>query len=187
MWQFFRVRPENGPPRRIAAAAALVERFLPSGLVDGLAGLLTAEPSPSPAEARAALLVTQKEGYWAQHVDFDKGWRFNPTLLGSSRAADMVVNVVLPFFYSWAEERRDARLRDRCLDLYRSFPPLSQNSITREMERMLLPDEANKKSINTALRQQGLIGLYKKRCLGLLCEGCAFDGRSGARLRELEG
>ena len=38
MWQFFRVRPENGPPRRIAAAAALVERFLPSGLVDGLAG-----------------------------------------------------------------------------------------------------------------------------------------------------
>ena len=87
----------------------------------------------------------------------------------------MVVNVVLPFFYSWAEERRDARLRDRCLELYRAHPPLSQNSITREMERMLLPDGASK-TVTTALRQQGLIHLYKKRCLGLLCQGCAFDG-----------
>jgi hypothetical protein len=43
-WQLFRVRPENAPARRVAAAAAMVERFLPAGLpaslVDGLRRLV---------------------------------------------------------------------------------------------------------------------------------------------------
>ena len=175
-WQFFRVRPENAPPRRIAAAAALVQRFLSGGLVEGLAGLMAADQGPSPVQARTALAVTVEDWYWAQHVDFGRRWRFNPTRMGGSRAADMVVNVVLPFFHSWAERRSDSRLRERCLELYRDHPPLSPNAITRQMERILLPDGAGK-VVTSALRQQGLIGLYKKRCLGLLCEGCALGGR----------
>ena len=174
-WQLFRVRPENAPPRRVAAAAALVDSFLGTGLVEGLADVLGSRPGPEPAEVRRALTVTQ-QGYWARHVDFGKDLqKFNPTLLGSSRASDMVVNVVLPFFHAWADERGDARLRERCLELYRGHPPLSQNRIIREMERMLLPEGA-RRVVTSALRQQGLIGLYKKRCQGLLCQGCGLAG-----------
>ncbi len=172
-WQHFRVRPENAPLRRVAAAAALVERFLPIGLLAGLAGQLESD-DPSAAGLRESLTVT-RDGYWARHLDFGRASGLNPTLVGKGRASDMVVNVVLPFFHSWAEERRDTWLRNRCLELYRAHPPLSENRIIREMERMLVPDGAGKVA-TTAIQQQGLIGLYKRRCKGLLCQGCAFEG-----------
>ena len=117
--------------------------------------------------------MVAQDGYWARHVDFGAQWRPNPTRLGASRASDMVVNVLLPFFYAWGRDRGGERLRRRCLDLYRSHPPLSENHITREMERMLQL-EGDRRVVTTAQRQQGLIHLYKRRCAGLLCEGCAL-------------
>lgn len=95
-----------------------------------------------------------------------------------ARPAEMAVNVVLPFFHAWALERRDARLAEGCLALYRAHPDLAQNQVTREMERMLLPSGA-RRVVRSAARQQGLMHLYKRRCARLLCQGCDLAGSTG--------
>ena len=83
----------------------------------------------------------------------------------------MVVNVVLPFAFAWGERQSQPELRDRALELYRSYPKLEENQITRQMRRQLFA-EAGTKVVNSARRQQGLIHLYHRHCLGGDCLHC---------------
>lgn len=173
IWRFFQIRPENSPPRRIAAAAGLISAWERSG---PLRWLLETEADLPPgswvAALRQRLLVTHRT-YWALHWDFGKESAWRPTLLGAERAADIVINVVLPFCYGWATQQGARRLAARCLEAYRLHPPLSENRVTRLMTRMLLPDDG-RRVIHTARRQQGLIHLSKTRCASLLCAGCSL-------------
>lgn len=170
-WQCFRLRPENGPVRRVAGAAALVEAFLREGPATALERVLTAlGGAPTASMLRQALTIVE-HGYWAGHWDFGKRRKHAATLIGADRASDMAVNVVLPFFYGRALLTGDRGLQRLCLETYRAHPPLSSNHVTREMERMLRPGLAHG-TIATARRQQGLLRLYGTRCSKLLCDGC---------------
>ena len=80
--------------------------------------------------------------------------------VGHGRAADVVVNVVLPFLHAYGRHGLNQGVADAALDLYRSFPALSDNEITREMKRLLRPGP-EAVEVTTARRQQGLIRLYK--------------------------
>lgn len=174
VWQLHRVRPENAPARRIAAAAALAGRFIESG--GPFAWARAAFEGPDPLHAALGLrrrLLVRTGGYWAGHWDFARPGGRNPTLLGEGRAGDIVVNVALPFLYGWAARAGDREMASRALAAYRAHPLLSGNRVTREVERMLFPDGA-RGVVRTARRQQGLIHLYKRRCAGLLCGACAF-------------
>ncbi|MYC30953.1 MAG: DUF2851 family protein [Chloroflexi bacterium] len=149
-WHCFRVRPANHPRHRIAGAARLLTRCTAraeegEGLVED--GLITffdnAVNSCKPASLASALTVNASE---------KKG----PAYIGTGRARDMAVNVVLPFFHAWHDGGDTA-----ALDLYRVFPKLQENEVTREMkDRLLLPEWAG--LISTAQRQQGLIHLYRQ-------------------------
>ena len=139
-WALFRVRPANHPARRIVGAAHLIDRYAATGLVEGLAD-----------DVRCG----------------DAGWLVKkrlsaPPFVGRGRAGDMAVNVVLPALHAWAGLRRDAKLRETCLELYRSFPKLSENEITREMRRLLAPRGAAVAAA-TSRRQQGLMHLYRSQ------------------------
>ena len=171
-WRWDQVRPVNAPARRVAAAAGLVIRFLDSGLVEGLREALTGGDQGSPEGVAAVhqALSVQGAGYWAEHHDFGGRSRLPPALIGPGRAADMTVNAVLPFFVALGRAREDYGLADRCMTLYRSHPPLEVNRVTKTMTGLLLPEGSA--FSHTAQRQQGMIGLYKRRCSGLLCDGC---------------
>ncbi len=80
--------------------------------------------------------------------------------IGTDRARDMAVNVVLPYFHAMGLWSGDGKLVESCLTLYRSYPPLQENELTREMLYQLLPEEW-RRVINSARRQQGLIHLYR--------------------------
>ena len=139
-WALFRVRPANHPARRIVGAAHLIDRYAATGLVEGLAD-----------DVRCG----------------DAGWLVKkrlsaPPFVGRGRAGDMAVNVVLPALHAWAGLRRDSKLRETCLELFRSFPKLSENEITREMRRLLAPRGAAVDAA-TSRRQQGLMHLYRSQ------------------------
>lgn len=80
--------------------------------------------------------------------------------IGQGRAREMAVNAVLPVMYAWAGIRRDPRLQESVLALYRGFPGLGDNEITREMKRLMSPGERPLKVVG-ARRQQGLVQVYK--------------------------
>lgn len=170
-WATHGLRPENSAPRRLAAAAALAARWLAHGPIAPFARVLSCDDLS--ADALEGLFAVSTSGYWASNWDFGKPCRPNPTLLGAGRAGDIVVNVILPFFCGCAMRSGDKTLEARALALYRAWPPLAPNGVTREMERMLLPDGA-RRVVTSARRQQGLLHLYRTRCTRLRCAGCAL-------------
>jgi hypothetical protein len=137
-WRLFRVRPSNHPLRRLKGAAELLDRYLDSGLVRGL------EDETQNGDVRS--LVGQLSA---------------PPFIGGGRASDMAVNVVLPFLHACAGVQKAPDLDASCVGLYRSFPRLQDNEITREMAR-LLDQGHSRKTVTGARRQQGLIHFYKR-------------------------
>ena len=94
------------------------------------------------------------------------------TLVGRQRAADIVVNVVLPLLHAGAVAERKTAMAMACLRLAKGAPRLEENEITREMADLLrLP--ARVITVG-AYRQQGLIHIYR----GLLRQGVSSEGRS---------
>lgn len=139
-WHCFRVRPANHPLRRIAGAAALLDRFLDEGLVPGLS---RAAESGSPRELLSALTLAG-------------GPSGSGALIGRGRAGDLVVNAVLPFLHALAAQRSQ---KNAYLDLYHRLGKLQENELTRETASQLM--ELAWPAVTTnARRQQGLLHLH---------------------------
>jgi hypothetical protein len=154
-WHLFRVRPANHPVRRVAGAAHLVDRFVDTGLLAGLVDRVS-------SDGRQVLV---------------RDLTMRP-FIGVGRARDMAVNVVLPFVHAWSGVARRPDSRARSLELYRAFPALEDNEVTREMKRLLFPGRDDVEA-RGARRQQGLIHLYG-RLTGRLPGGSPDGVRSSA-------
>ena len=92
-------------------------------------------------------------------VDRDAGQK--AAYVGASRARELVVNVVLPFFHGRANlrgENEDATAR---LKLYHRVGKLPDNELLREMANRLMPSEWVGLLTN-ARRQQGLLHLQRR-------------------------
>ncbi|HKP54844.1 MAG TPA: DUF2851 family protein [Chloroflexia bacterium] len=183
-WVTDRVRPANTPPRRLAAAARLLARLLweRGGMLGPFLHALNTTASPAELGKQwTGLLTVPAGGYWAAHSDFGRPLsgegKEEVALVGGSRAADMVVNILLPALIARAEREGQPDEREAALAVYASYPRLSENKITRAMA-----DEAlgpmRKKVINTARHQQGLIHLYRLYCEARRCYECPLSGLS---------
>ncbi len=168
-WHLFKVRPSNSPTRRLVAMSHLLLRYR-EGILEALIRLVKAVPlSRGYHRLEKGLLVTT-EGYWASHFDFGSGSRIrSPTLLGSGRAADISVNVLLPFAFAWGQLTSRPELERKALDLYYHYPRLMMNSVERHMTVQL----GLRRNFVTAARwQQGLIHIYNSRCTQGRCRHC---------------
>jgi hypothetical protein len=157
-WHVFRVRPDNHPVRRLCGAACLLARFWEmDGLLEGALRLIN-ESGSCTDHIEAGFMVNSAERYSGR----------KHTLIGRGRAREIVVNVVLPFAYAWAEATAHTRLVKHVLELYRGYSKMCENEITRDLTALLLGPGASG-LVNSARRQQGLIHLattvcYKHRC-----------------------
>ena len=166
-WHLFRVRPHNSPARRLVAMSHLICRYREKGLLDGLTG--PSFGSGGHRRLEEGLTVTAL-GYWASRFDF--GWASrisSPTLLGRGRAADISVNVLLPFTFARGRATALPDLAAGALDLYRRYPRLGANALERHMKAQL---GVGNGLVDSARRQQGLIHIYKTRCTQGRCSAC---------------
>ena len=154
-WRFAGVRPGNQPLTRIEGAAALAARFLDAGLVRGLRPAVTGDSLGSLVRA-----LTVNEG--------------GRTLIGKSRALDMAVNHVLPFFHAWGVLVEGGSLAENALRLYWRAPRLAENEMTREMASLL---EVEGRLLKGAVAQQGLIQMYRE----MLADGADGGGVEAVR------
>jgi len=175
-WHLFKVRPNNSPIRRLVAMSHLIVRYREKGIFEGLVNLLKEMPvGRGYRKLEKGLLVTTS-GYWASHFDFGSGNRIrSPTLLGSGRAADIIVNVLLPFTFAWSQFTSQTELERKALDLYHCYPKLAVNSVERHMMAQL---GLSNSLVNSAQRQQGLIHIYNSLCTQGRCNCCPI-ARSG--------
>lgn len=115
-------------------------------------------------------LIVVADSYWVSHFDFGSDCRIeNPSLLGRSRAADIVVNVLLPFASAWGKLNSQLELVSKAFALYHNYPKLSVNTIEKHMIRQI---KLGGDLVNSAQRQQGLIHIYHTLCIQGKCDCC---------------
>jgi len=172
-WHLFRVRPNNSPIRRIAAMSHLLLSYRERGLFDGVIKMIK-EVTVNKGHCRLEMgLAVTTNGYWASHFDFGLANKVrNPTLLGRRRAADIVINVLLPFTFAWSRLTSQPELGKKTLDLYRHYPRLAVNNIERHMKEQL---RVSSSLVNSAQRQQGLIQIYNTLCTQGRCSCCRLS------------
>ena len=171
-WELFKVRPGNLPMRRIIALSHLLYRFREPGWLQTLLDLVRKVPLKRAPEDLETAFIVKVEGYWRGHNNFDKANSASCTvLLGPERAAEIVVNVLLPFYRSWVRNAGKTASGRKALRIYRCYPRLETNSIERHMLKQLA---LTSRQVNTASRQQGLLHIYKTLCTQGKCEECGL-------------
>jgi len=194
-WQFFRLRPPNFPPRRLAGFSALLLKFYRDGLLEHLAGLfLSSAKVASKLQTQAIItellnyFVCPADDFWRAHYDFFSAGAAKKQnqeesiitpqthygdLIGRDRALDILVNIVLPALWHYGRQAGDAHLQNLVQEVYGGFPRLQENQITRAMRQQLSRKFSVSRTVATAaLTQQGLIHLQKLYCRPLRCEEC---------------
>jgi len=154
----------------MAGMSLLLQRYQETGLLDGLMQLVReVSPEKSYSQLEMALMV-KGDKYWTQHFDFCKRCAgLSPWLIGPDRAADIVINVLLPFTCAWSEKNGQQQLAEKVYVLLQSYPATGTNTIERHMRTQFGLKNTH---INSAQLQQGLLYLYKNRCTQGRCGEC---------------
>lgn len=190
-WSRTGVRPENSPRRRLSALACLMSRWPasqePTGGTDhGVRHYGHTEGSGYQATcsmiARVATLVESwRESVHTRrgsvHADLAelvtvKSSPSQPALVGPARAADIVVNVLLPLVSAWAMLTGNRGLAEACREVCATHPALSSNWITREVGRRIEVGGRGEPAVRRASVQQGMIDLWEGPCRPLACTEC---------------
>ena len=187
-WRFFRLRPANFPTRRIAGLGILLRRFSRHGVLEHLLKLIGNGDAKPRTLAHELLnfFVVPAEGFWERRCDLQSRPAGLPApshgdLIGSARALDIVVNVILPALLQYVGQSGDARLITTLSELYACLPSLQSNLITRRMTEQLSQHQVLPKQFGRgAQAQQGLIYLQKLLCRPLQCETCMKFAKEAA-------
>jgi hypothetical protein len=144
-WSLFRVRPANSPVRRLEAMSGLLLRYRAGGLLGGIAGLIE-----EAAESGGG---------------FEEGLRVSG--LGGGRVEDIVTNVLLPFAFARNVFRGEPPVN--ILNLFRRYRVRAANSLEKHMMGQL---GLSGGVVNSAVRRQGLIKIYRDLCTRGRCGDC---------------
>jgi len=157
----------------------LLLRYKRKGIFKELVNMVKEVPISQGYHGLEKGLVVTTNGYWASHFDFGSGSRIrNQSLIGSRRADDIIVNVLLPFSLAWSKVTSQPELEKKALDLYRRYPKLAANSVERHMRNQL---GLSSNLVNSAQRQQGLIHIYKTLCTQGRCNCCLLGEAAKSR------
>jgi len=162
-WTFFRLRPNNFPPLRIAQAAAW---YADGALLadDPLSVLRSALDGDDATSAlREALEATPPE-FWRTHYHLTKRAKEHDPSLGLSRRDTLLVNAVAPVLLLDAERRDDANQAEAVVALLRDLPA-SRDRVVRQFKD--LGTDAN-----SAFDAQGLHELHRNYCTEGGCLEC---------------
>jgi hypothetical protein len=173
-WKFAGLRPANQPHRRLALAAHWIAK---GELVAALEHWLKESDSPAGTPVRLLqALQPADDPFWSRHTNFSAAPLAHPqALLGESRATELAINVVLPWFHARAAAGRNATLRERIEGIYFAWPAAEDNAVLKLARRRLL-GSSSASAFKTAATQQGLIQVVRDFCdhSNAACEGCQF-------------
>jgi hypothetical protein len=167
MWHLSCIRPHNSPLRRLTAMSYLITRYREEGLLAGLWGHYVEDMSSHRGWRRMEEgLVMNTDSYRACHFDFNAT---SPAALGEGRAADIMVNVLLPFTHAQGQSGGRPELANAALGAYLEHPRLADNALLKHMTSQL---GIGRPVVSSARRQQGLLHIYRTLCTQGFCERC---------------
>jgi len=169
LWRFNGLRPANQPQRRLALAA---HWLFAKPLFDNLEKWFAADESSS----LLPLLQSPVDDFWSWHWGLSGNRLPKPQpLLGESRATDLAVNVLIPWFWARAQSGKNTAFQRRAEQKYLDWPAAQDNAVLR-LARQRLFGQPPPRWLNTAAAQQGLLQIVRDFCqhTNALCADCLF-------------
>jgi hypothetical protein len=174
LWRLNGIRPANQAQRRLALAA----HWLASkNFLARLEEWFTTEPASVPLpQSLLSCLQPPQDDFWSRHWSFQSPRLAEPQpLLGESRATDLAVNVILPWFWNRARAGKNQRLARLAEQHFLAWPPAQDNSLLRLARQRLLGRQPPG-CAKSAAHQQGLLQIVRDFCdhSNALCADCLF-------------
>lgn len=172
LWDFASLRPANHPQRRLALAADWLAR---DGFFKALEAWFT-NPGEQPAESLLKLLEPAPDSFWQWHCTLGSNRSSQPqTLLGTARASELAVNVILPWFWIRARACGNPRYETLATNYYYAWPASDDNTVLRLARQRMFPHLPRGLTPNAAT-QQGLPQLTRDWCdsFDATCQFCPF-------------
>jgi hypothetical protein len=166
-WHISGTRPLNHPQRRLAALAVLVREW----------PRLQRASGKSSVAAANEFFQAMKHSFWNSHYTLtSKASPKEMALIGESRAADILANVLFPF---WAahELKTPASPGTQLWTDYAKLPAqLSNRRLETAAARLFGSDPRRQQFLRTVAHQQGLLQIYEDFCMqdNSDCAQCPF-------------
>lgn len=169
-WHFFRLRPQNFPTIRIAGGARLIKEVLHGNMISIVAKKITEIHNLTVLiNSLRSLFVIKSDGFWKTHFVFDQITNGDiKYFVGATRADEIVVNVILPYFAIYFEIFGNPQLTKKILKVYSIYQQRSENQIIIDVANSL---QLNDQSHKTILAQ-GMIDLFRNYCSKNKCLEC---------------
>lgn len=169
-WHFFRLRPQNFPTIRIAAGARILKEIIHGNLINIVAKKISEIHNLTVLiNSLRSLFVIKSAGFWKNHYVLDQSSNGEiKYFVGATRADEIVVNVVLPFFAVYFEIFGNPNLTKKILKVYSIYEQRSENQIVSDVGKSLNITEQLKKTIIA----QGMIDLFRNYCSKNKCLEC---------------
>ncbi len=169
-WQFFKMRPQNFPTIRIAALSKFVSQILNENLIKQLFREINSEKKIAEIINNLQGQFIQKSfGFWKNHFTFYKPAKTEiKYFVGQSRANEIIINVVLPFFGLYSEIFGLSDSNAKILKILNIYKMRNEYQVVNELSNKIGLD----KLINRGLFSQGILFLYKNYCTKNRCKEC---------------
>lgn len=169
-WKFFRLRPQNFPTIRLAGGSRLVYEILFENLIKKIFEILRREQSLYEyIQLLQSLFIVKADGYWSEYYDCGKkaSEKFK-YFIGINRADEIIMNVVLPFAYIYADIFQKQEIKQKTIQIFSYYSIKENNSITNKLSEILQIKS------DKAVIYQGLLELYRNWCCKRKCSQCAI-------------
>jgi hypothetical protein len=174
LWRMHGLRPANQPQRRLALASHwLVAADFHAKLEQWFT---TDAPDASLPSSLLDCLQPAQDECWSWHWGFSSARLRKPQpLLGESRATDLAINIILPWFWARARAGQNNTLAAAAEKRYLAWPVAQDNSLLRLARHRLLGGQGTVR-LKSASSQQGLLQIIHDFCdqTNALCADCAF-------------
>lgn len=169
-WTLSKLRPQNYPAIRLAGGIHLLDALLNHGLLDTLVKKFTEIHNYDVLRNSVrSLFIVKADGYWSRHFKFDKNGKFHiKYFVGSSRADEIFINIILPFMYVYFDLFGKKKLASKVFGVYKIMKAESDNNLVNDIARALKLEEYKHKTIIN----QGMIELFRTHCAKDRCDDC---------------
>lgn len=169
-WHFFRLRPQNFPTVRIAGGARFLKELIHNNLIGTLAKKISEIHNLTVLiNSLRSIFVIKSDGFWKNHYVLDQPANGEiKYFIGASRADEIVVNVILPFFAVYFEVFGNQNVSKKIVKVYGIYQQKSENQIITDVAESLELTEQMKRTIYS----QGMIELFRSFCSKNKCLEC---------------
>ncbi|MBI9071652.1 MAG: DUF2851 family protein [Melioribacteraceae bacterium] len=169
-WHFFKMRPQNFPTIRMAGGARIAKEIIYGKLIERMIGKISNSRNLKDlTNSLKGFFIIKADGYWRKHFIFDDDTTNEiDYFVGTTRADEIVINVVLPFFSVYFDIFGDSQNSKRIFKIYNSYIQKADNKIVRDISQALKFNSNSRRTIYL----QGMLELYRSYCSVNKCLEC---------------